>query len=96
MRGQKETEPKKIEQTGKKTMVVEHDDGSKFECEFNGAFPTKTSMSKVKRTKCFSNGDGTGTGKIKEFRDKMGLNDHIYNDPNHPDYKGDEEIEDGK
>jgi len=102
MAGQKETEPQRIEQTGDQSMVVEHDDGSKFVCSFDGDFPSKSAMAKVKRSKSFSKGDGTGTGKIKEFRDKMGLNDKFYTDPNHPLYDPDyvpvdeRENEDGK
>lgn len=83
-RGQKATEPVNIERTGEKSMVVEHDDGSKFNCSFNGNFPTKTAMSKVKRSRCFATGDGLGTGNIKKNRDRLGLNDKFYTDPNHP------------
>lgn len=84
--GQKETEPTRIERTGERSMVVEHDDGSQFDCSFNGDFPTKSAMGKVKRSKCFGTGSGTGRGAIKVSRDKLGLNDKFYTDPEHPDY----------
>lgn len=84
--GQKETEPEKIEQTGKDSMVVTHDDGSQFDCSFKGDFPNKNKISKVGRSSCFGTGSGAGTGEIKKNRDKLGLNDKFYTDPNHPLY----------
>jgi hypothetical protein len=87
----KETQPEKIERTGENSMVVTHDDGSKFDCNFNGNFPSKRNIDGVKSSKCLGSGDGPGSGSIKKMRDKLGLNDHLYNDPESPYYKGDKE-----
>jgi len=69
---EKDSHAERIEQTGKNTMLVEHDDGSKFECNFIGKFPDKAREGPP-ATKVMFNGIGDGTGSIKEWRKKLGL-----------------------
>jgi len=67
-----ETSPEHIEQTGPNTMVVEHDDGSKFECDFKGKFP-EGAKGKPPGSGVIFSGFGNGTGGIRAWREKLGL-----------------------
>ena len=69
-----ETQPEHIEQISENKMMVEHDDGSKFECNFNGKFPDALKKNKKPpgRGKYFK-GFGKGSDSIRKNRERLGL-----------------------
>jgi len=69
-----ETHAEHIEQVGEHKAIVEHDDGSKFECNFQGKFPDelKTNKKPPGRGKYFS-GFGNGSKTIRKIRETLGL-----------------------
>ena len=70
-----DTKPVSVEQTGPQTMQVEHEDGSKFDCSFNGKFPERLKHDKkppVGNGKYFS-GFGLGSDSIRKNRERLGL-----------------------
>ena len=70
-----DTKPCSIEQTGPHTMQVEHEDGSKFDCNFKGEFPERLKHDKkppVGNGKYF-NGFGQGSKNIRKWRKHLGL-----------------------
>jgi hypothetical protein len=70
-----DTKPISVEQTGPQTMQVEHEDGSKFDCKFNGKFPERLKHDKkppVGSGKYFG-GIGQGSENIRKMRERLGL-----------------------
>lgn len=70
-----DTKPISVEQTSAHTMQIEHEDGSKFDMNFNGKFPDRLKKDKkppVGNSTYFS-GFGSGSESIRRNRQRLGL-----------------------
>jgi hypothetical protein len=69
-----ETKPISIEQVGEGKAIVEHEDGSKFECNYTGKYPERLKHDKTPPIeRKYFGGFGSGTGNIKKMRERLGL-----------------------